>query len=409
MPDNRCIQARDIDDQHRDDDLADSRGGEFADQWSTDQRGTDHWGTAHGNASAAALDRAMQLIRQTTASVGISDPLAGLPKHVVPQGDLPDPTGILARLGINRPQSGPTVPAQPPAPHHGIKSRLSTLLKKLPAMAGALPDGLPSGLSGLGLPGLGGQPNPAAAEAAAAAGGEIRGSRTPSRPEPATIDLYIPTGYTGAAGPAGGHAARRHPGRRRLRGRHRHERPRRAAHLPGRLPRAVPPGQPERLLELVPPGGSAGRAGEPAIIAGITRQVMRRARRRPRPGVRGRALRRRRDGRGDGRDLPRSVRRRRRALRPRLPRGPGHSVGLRRDAHGGEPVASGSRAADRLPRRRRYRRRADQRREAHRQQRCRRRRCRRRPGRQPASTGEDGSRRYTREVHVHPRGVVVAE
>jgi poly(hydroxyalkanoate) depolymerase family esterase len=159
-----------------------------------------------------AYERAMKLVRETTASVGI---------NAVPQAlssplnlDLPDPTGILARLGINgtaretaRHSASPLAGQLPDNAMHqsGIKAKLGELLKKLPKAIGGLPINLPGGLSGLtlpgGLPGLdlpgsaGG--NPAAAAAAAAPGGEIRHL---SHTDPAgsrSYDLYIPTGYTG--------------------------------------------------------------------------------------------------------------------------------------------------------------------------------------------------------------------
>src|ERR1700712_5946200 len=86
-----------------------------------------------------AYERAMKLVRETTASVGI---------NAVPQGlsgplnlDLPDPTGILARLGINGTASETsrtsTVPLAGQLPDNamhqsGIKAKLGELLKKLP-------------------------------------------------------------------------------------------------------------------------------------------------------------------------------------------------------------------------------------------------------------------------------------
>jgi poly(hydroxyalkanoate) depolymerase family esterase len=153
----------------------------------------------------ATIDRAMKLVRETTSSVGIN----ALPPQDGGMG-LPDPTGILARLGINAPASlqSPTEGNTGPTTKSGLKAKLADLLQKLPN-GGGLPDGLPNGLpagldlSGLNLSGLGlgGPANPAAAEAAAAAGGEIRHLSYSGPAGTRQYDLYIPTGYTGAAVP----------------------------------------------------------------------------------------------------------------------------------------------------------------------------------------------------------------
>jgi len=159
-----------------------------------------------------AFERAMKLVQETTASVGIS---------AVPQGlsipmnlNLPDPTGILARMGINGAatngdqQTHSTFSGQMPDTalgQSGIKAKLTELLKKLPKGNGGLPINLPGGLSGLNLPG--GLPgldlpgssgnNSAAAQAAAAPGGEIRHLTHNDAAGSRNYDLYIPTGYTG--------------------------------------------------------------------------------------------------------------------------------------------------------------------------------------------------------------------
>jgi poly(hydroxyalkanoate) depolymerase family esterase len=177
---------------------------------------THHWGSTMSENTMTidreAFDRAMNLVRETTASVGID---------AVPQGlsgpmnlNLPDPTGILARLGINGGASDAAQQAPSNFDGHlpdnalhqsGIKAKLSELLKKLPKGNGGLPVNLPGGLSGLSLPGgfpgldLPGSTgsNSPAAQAAAAPGGEIRHLRHDDAAGSRNYDLYIPTGYTG--------------------------------------------------------------------------------------------------------------------------------------------------------------------------------------------------------------------
>lgn len=174
----------------------------------------------------ATLDRAMRLVRDN------ADNVARQRNSAAPSGgyqNLPDPTGILARLGITAPLNnsdsddsvssdyvtggGGTAPT-------GLPVDISSLLKKLPAglksvpqgLLNRLPDGLtnlPDGLQlslpanltsllpqGLSMPG-GNTGNTAAMEAAAAAGGEIRHLTYSGAAGSRNYDLYIPTGYQG--------------------------------------------------------------------------------------------------------------------------------------------------------------------------------------------------------------------
>lgn len=143
----------------------------------------------------ATLDRAMRLIRDNAAAVSQHQ---HSPAATTTPPALPDPTGILARMGISAGSglpgsgSGPgTVPTGPPLD-------VQDLLSSLPAglnlnLSGPLPGGLGS------LPGTGA--NPAALAAAAAAGGEIRHLSYTGPAGSRTYDLYIPTGYTGQSVP----------------------------------------------------------------------------------------------------------------------------------------------------------------------------------------------------------------
>ena len=142
----------------------------------------------------ATLDRALRLIRDNAAVLAQhQDPSAGGP---APQG-LPDPTGILARMGITAPTGLPAPGTGTGTPPTGPPLDLGELLKSLPAGLNLnLPGNLPTGLGqGLSLPGAGG--NPAAMQAAAAAGGQIRHLTHTGPAGTRDYDLYIPTGYTG--------------------------------------------------------------------------------------------------------------------------------------------------------------------------------------------------------------------
>jgi poly(hydroxyalkanoate) depolymerase family esterase len=144
--------------------------------------------------TTATLDRALRLIRDNAAAVAHHrDSSAGDP---APQA-LPDPTGILARLGISTATGLPaaasgtaTLPTGPPLDVNDLLGSLPALPAGLNLnLGGRLPAGLGS------LPGSGG--TTAAMAAAAAAGGEIRHLTYTGPAGTRNYDLYIPTGYTG--------------------------------------------------------------------------------------------------------------------------------------------------------------------------------------------------------------------
>ncbi len=152
---------------------------------------------------AEAMDRARALIRRTTQSVGI-DRGAALPGS--PIGGLPDPTGILAQLGltggspadsrsVGDPAAGPESADGPAHPNgarsQSIKHRIGTVLRDLPGKVGGGPDGLLAGLRG-GTARAG--DNPAAAAVASAPGGDFQRLHHTEPAGSRNFHLYVPTG-----------------------------------------------------------------------------------------------------------------------------------------------------------------------------------------------------------------------